>query len=600
MSAKNLTTPYPRFLWQALKDKAHPDYATWLASYDEERDGLISLDTYDTIFEWEYQRLVAKHNITAIPTMCIHTVKPDSDGNPLRAKSRTVVMGNVEDRYWTKNELFAPVLMKHSVRALLGLAVSKGRRVKQCDAKNAFCHPTLPEDEICVCIPPRGCPYSKPGTYWRLKKTLYGLRRSPRHWYQTFKAALVDIGLTMCTHEPCAFIGTSPSGGTIFFGTYVDDCMYFGTDDATELWFEQELGKRLTIDFMGELTYYLGVHYDWGLTPDGRLTVHCSQEGHVHRMLEQFDLVNAHPVRTPFRSGHVIDRNPHDGKPPADKPALVKAYQSLVGGLNWISLSTRPDLTAPVCLLATYLHNPSQGHLDSAKHVLRYVKGTMDWGIRFTQPPATPSYDDFDPQDCLNALVAWPTDAIPRISTVDRLDTYTDSNWGPQDASRPKPDETCQDAELYSLLGAAVTYMGGPIDWRSVREKKASRSVCESEIRGMDEGTKMILALRHLFEDFGATHLSAPTPILYSDNQGGIAWAQSEAITKKLRHVNLREVAVRDSIRANEIVLGHIPGKINPSDLFTKEMKDWPHFCLLRSALMSRRDLSAEQEQGGC
>ena len=65
---------------------------------------------------------------------------------------------------------------------------------------------------------------------------------------------------------------------------YVDDCMYFGTDDATGLWFEQELGKRLTIDFMGELTYYLGVHYDWGLTPDGRLTVHCSQEGHVHRM----------------------------------------------------------------------------------------------------------------------------------------------------------------------------------------------------------------------------------------------------------------------------------------------------------------------------
>ena len=115
----------------------------------------------------------------------------------------------------------------------------------------------------------------------------------------------------------------------------------------------------------------------------------------------------------------------------------------------------------------------------------------------------------------------------------------------------------------------------------------------------MDEGTKMILALRHLFEDFGATHLSTPTPILYSDNQGGIAWAQSEAITKKLHHVNLREVADRDSIQANEIILGHIPGKINPSDLFTKEMKDWPHFCLLGSALMSRRDLFAEQEQGG-
>ncbi|MGL5814547.1 MAG: reverse transcriptase domain-containing protein, partial [Aeromonas sp.] len=435
------------------------------------------MDTYEVILEAEYQRLKAKHNITAIPTMCIHTVKTDGAGNPVRAKSRTVVMGNAEERYWTKNDLFAPVLMKHTIRTLTGLAVSKGRRVKQCDAKNAFCHPTLPEDEICVCIPPRGCPYSAPGTYWRLKKTLYGLRRSPRHWYQTFKAVLLDIGLTMCTHEPCAFIGQSPTGGTIYFGTYVDDCMYFGTDDATELWFEQELGKRLVIDFMGDLSYYLGVFYEWGRTADGRLTVHCSQEGHIHRMLEQFNLSTAHAVRTPFRSGHIIDRNLHDGQPPESKPTLVKDYQSLVGGLNWISLSTRPDITGSVCLLATYLHNPSQGHLDSAKHVLKYLKGTMDWGIRFTQPPAEPSYDSFDPADCLNAIVAWPTDDQPRVATVDRLDTYTDSNWGPQDASRPKPDETRTDAEMYSLLGSVITYMGVPLT-AAVSVRSPPAAVC--------------------------------------------------------------------------------------------------------------------------
>jgi hypothetical protein len=218
----------------------------------------------------------------------------------------------------------------------------------------------------------------------------------------------------------------------------------------------------------------------------------------------------------------------------------------------------------------------------------------MDWGIRFTQAPAKPTYDSFDPADCLNAIVSWPTDDTPRIAMVDCMDAYTDSNWGPQDASRPKPGETRTNVEMYSLLRAAVTYMGGPLDWRSVREKQASQSVCESEIRGMDEGTKMVLALRHLFEDFGATHLSAPTPILYSDNQGGVAWARSEAITKKLHHVNLREVAVRDSICTGAILLGHIPGKLNPSDIFTKEMKDVGHFHLLRSAFMSHSDLTTE------
>ena len=102
----------------------------------------------------------------------------------------------------------------------------------------------------------------------------------------------------------------SPTGGTIYFGTYVDDCAYFGTDDQTEQWFETELGKRLTIDFMGPLSYYLGVHYSWGRTHDDRLTVHLSQAGHIHKMLDKHNMAdpNSHyPVKTPFRSGLVID-----------------------------------------------------------------------------------------------------------------------------------------------------------------------------------------------------------------------------------------------------------------------------------------------------
>ena len=71
----------------------------------------------------------------------------------------------------------------------------------------------------------------------------------------------MEIGLSKCSHDPCVFKGKSPTGGTIFFGTYVDDWAYFGTDDAMECWFEKEFGSRLKIDFMGDLSYNLGVHY---------------------------------------------------------------------------------------------------------------------------------------------------------------------------------------------------------------------------------------------------------------------------------------------------------------------------------------------------
>jgi hypothetical protein len=253
-------------------------------------------------------------------------------------------------------------------------------------------------------------------------------------------------------------------------------------------------------------------------------------------------------------------------------------------------LSTRLDITAAISLLSGYSHNPSQGHLDSVIHVAKYLKGTPEWGIRYTQPlPADSPNAGFDPSACIHGMLAWPTDGIPRIGTFDRLDVCTDSNWGPQDASHPKDGEMRQEGEVISLLGAVVTYLGGPLDWSCTREKRCSRSVCESEVKGMDEGVKMVLALRHLFADLGASHIATATPMLYSDNQGGIHWALSEAITKKMRHINIREVTIRDALKSDEITIGHIPGPLNPADAFTKEMRDQTHFCDLRGCLMSPR-----------
>ena len=96
-------------------------------------------------------------------------------------------------------------------------------------------------------------PFQSLGRYMADSRiTLYGLRRSPRSLStETFSSVLSDLGLTKCPHDPCLFVGKSPTGGTIYFGTYVDDCGYFGTDDATEEWFETALGSRLKIDFMG-------------------------------------------------------------------------------------------------------------------------------------------------------------------------------------------------------------------------------------------------------------------------------------------------------------------------------------------------------------
>jgi hypothetical protein len=112
------------------------------------------------------------------------------------------------------------------------MAVERGHIQKQGDCcKNAFCHPILPDNDIVIVRPPPGCPISKPGEYWLLRKTLYGLRRSPKHWYETPVAALIKVGLSPCKHEPCIFTGSLIKGEPpLYLCNYVDNFTYFSDD----------------------------------------------------------------------------------------------------------------------------------------------------------------------------------------------------------------------------------------------------------------------------------------------------------------------------------------------------------------------------------
>jgi hypothetical protein len=76
---------------------------------------------------------------------------------------------------------------------------------------------------------------------------------------------------------------------------------------------------------------------------------------------------------TPYRSGHPIDSVIHAQMDPNDRDALCLSYQSLVGSLNWLAHTTRPDLAKMVSLLAQHQSNPSPGHLEAARYATIYL-----------------------------------------------------------------------------------------------------------------------------------------------------------------------------------------------------------------------------------
>ena len=134
----------------------------------------------------------------------------------------------------------------------MSIAAKKKCIPKTGDIMQAFCQSYLPDDEYYICIPPQGCFLTPPNTYWKLRKTLYGLKRSPCHFYNLATSLLQKVGLKKHPSSPCLFTGTLiPGQPPLYLGLYVDDFVYFSESPAVEELFKKRFDKLISIDWSG-------------------------------------------------------------------------------------------------------------------------------------------------------------------------------------------------------------------------------------------------------------------------------------------------------------------------------------------------------------
>jgi hypothetical protein len=439
----------------------------------------------------EYHALCEKGAPRAIPTMCVLTIKKDEMMNPLREKSCIVVLGNHEDRVWTKPEKHAPVLWPDSLRLMVSMATERHTVLKQGDCINAFCQGVLPDNEVTIVKPPIGDPDAKKNEYWLLKRTLYGLRRSPRHWYTKFNTALNAIGLHVNSSNPCLYTGhivdpstpdATPASSPLTLGLYVDNFVYFSNDPYVERLFERLLSSLVMVDFMGTVEWFLGTHFQWHKTDD-EVSNHLSQTGFAAHLVEDNNahLCKTTPDATLYRSGLPIDAIAKSDKAD-DCPTFVehkRKYQSIVGSIGWLASSTRPDLVAIHSFLSAYNNKPSQSHWNAALYILHYIHSTIDYDISFTsrQSPALHSYMSYPHKSNTKAY----TDAFPPdTDSHHRLSTYSDTCWGLQLGNAVR--EGLQLPLFRSMSGAIVMRSGGPISWKAERQDRTSLSSCKAYV----------------------------------------------------------------------------------------------------------------------
>jgi hypothetical protein len=339
------------------------DKKIWDSAYDGEFDGLTSLPSWEVLTEEQYIKL--SKGKKALPTMAIAMIKYDEHNKTKQAKYHIVVLGNLDYHTWSKADTAAPVLSQLELCLLTLLAIRHKKVLKNCDVKQAFIESSLPENEIYFLKPPRGCPRSCPNEYWRLIRSLYGLKRASKLWFETLCSHLTSMGLQNSKASPCLFIGNLIEGGPpIYVGIYVDDIIYFSPSDAVKRKFEELLSGLVSTDFMGQVSHFLGIEFHWVHHADEHFTITLTQESFADSLIVSLGLddVNSSHFVSPYCSGCLIDSIPHEEMSSSDCDQLRLCYQSLVGSLNWLAHTTRPDLSTVVSLLAQHQSNTSSGH----------------------------------------------------------------------------------------------------------------------------------------------------------------------------------------------------------------------------------------------
>jgi hypothetical protein len=285
--------------------------------------------------------------------MAIATIKYDEHNKPKWAKYHFVVLGNSDYHTWLKEDTAAPVLSQLELRLLTSLAIYHERVLKSCDVRQAFVQSKLPDDVIHFLKLPPSCPRSQSNQYWHLIRSLYGLKREPHIWFETLCSHLRSLGLQQASPNSCLFIGEIIKGEPpIYVGIYVDDIIYFSTSDAVKKCFEELLSNLVSVDFMGQVSNFLGIEFSWQHHPDGHITVSLTQQSFAESLIESlgFDTLNASSFATPYRSGIPIDSIPTENLSSVQRDKLRLKYQSLVGSLYWLAHTKCPDLSTVVSL----------------------------------------------------------------------------------------------------------------------------------------------------------------------------------------------------------------------------------------------------------
>ena len=439
------------------------------------------------------------------------TIKRRPDGSIERYKARLVAKGYTQTYGVDYDETFSPVAKMNTIRVLLLVAANRDWPLHQFDVTNAFLHGEL-KREVYMEAPPGFSEGYKKGEGCRLKKTLYGLKQSPRVWFGRFTEAMAKYGFKQSQSDHTLFLKKRDGRMTCLI-IYVDDMIITGDDTKEIERLKGSLFQEFEMKDLGSLKYFLGIEV---LRSEGGIFLR--QKKYTLDILAETGLLDCKPADTPIVVNHGLQIS--EGAELANQGK----YQRLVGKLIYLS-HTRPDIAYAVGIVSQFMHRPQKDHYEAALRIVKYLKGTVGHGVMFRKNGHKGVYG------------------------------YTDADW----ASNP--------VDRKSTAGYFTFVEGNLVTWRSKKQKVVALSSAEAEFRGIRSGLMEILWLRRLMREIG---LSPETSQLFCDNKAAISISENPVQHDRTKHVEVDRHFIKENIESGAVELPFVRSEDQLADILTK------------------------------
>jgi hypothetical protein len=430
-------------------------------------------------------------------------------------------------------ETYAPVVTWFAIRLIIIFGIIFHWALRQVDFVMAY--PQAPIEEDIYMEIPQGIEIAKgdsKGMVLKLLKNIYGQKQAGRVWNSYLVQKLDSIGFQPSQIDDCVFFRDD-----VIFLVYVDDGIFVGNDDTKlqEIIKEiQQLG--LNIEDQGHPADYVGVSIK--KLKDG--AYEFTQRALIDSIIQDVGLTDSKTKPVPAK----VSLQLHAFK---DQPIfdLDFNYRSVVGKLNYLAQTTRPDIVYATHQIAKYSSDPREPHGEAILYLVRYLKKTRDLGIRF-KPDPKKGFECF-------------------------CDADFSGNWNKRFAH--KDPSTSK-----SRSGWVIFYASCPVSWASKLQSQVALSTTEAEYIAMSQALRDVIPVMNLIQEMKEKgfQVICVQPNVYckvfEDNSGALELARLPKLRPRTKHINVCYHHFREHVRKGLIKIFPVNTKDQIADALTKAL----------------------------